>query len=150
MCNQMMQIGFMQHRDAGMLERGFIGKLVMRIVAELIYRDVILRCVEPARLLRERIHLSEPGERFNECSGIVGDAAPGGRQGRKERNPHQRTSSTENVPSDNGILASTGTRAASREKNTSTVRSLDGPLRVATMRSASIFCSPTWTVCVPV
>src|SRR5580692_6697808 len=119
MRDQVMEIGFMHHRDAGMLQRSLIREFVVRIIAELVHRAVMLRRVEMG-LLAERVDVYDFRERFQKRGGIVGDAAPGGRQGREKRNPHQRTSSTENVPSDSGILASSGTCALSWEKKTST------------------------------
>ena len=81
--SRMMEVRFVHHHDAGMLQRRLIDEIVMRVVAHLIDGDVVFRCVVGLRGARNDIEIDQRLERFDESFGVVGDPAARRRQGEK-------------------------------------------------------------------
>ncbi len=89
---QMMQVRLMHHDHARVLQRGLIRELVMRIIADLVQRDVEARGVEGRWRSRENFDIDEFRERFQQRSGIIRNAAFRRWQRRKISYPHDLAS----------------------------------------------------------
>ena len=86
--NQMVEIGLMQHGDTGRLDGLVVDKRMVRIIADLVERNVEAGRIEPACRLGEHRYLGLLVQRVQQCGRIVGDAALHRRQRREESQPH--------------------------------------------------------------
>ena len=86
--NQVMQVGFMHHHHAGMAQRGFVNETVVRVVPQVIKRDIEAGRIEGPVRIREDLQIHQGLQMFDQGFGIVGDAAAAGRQRGKERHAH--------------------------------------------------------------
>ncbi len=86
--NQVMQVRFVHHHHARMPQRGFIDEIVMRVVADLIERDIEVRRVESLRARWKRSPDRPAASAIRPGFGIIGDAAARGRQRREEGHAH--------------------------------------------------------------
>ncbi len=86
--NQVMQVRFVHHHHAGMPQRGFVNETVMRVVAQVIQRDVKAGWIERPVAIREDFQIHQGLQMFDQGFGIIGDPAAAGRQRREKRHAH--------------------------------------------------------------
>ena len=77
--HEVVEVGLMNHHDAGMLQRGFVTKVMVNVVADLIERDVEIGRLETLGLARERRHIGDAFHLVQERGGIISDPAFGRR-----------------------------------------------------------------------
>ena len=86
--NQVMQVGFMHHHHAWVPQRGFVNETVVRVISQVIQRDIEAGRIEGPVPIREDLQIHQGLQMFDQGFGIVGDAAAAGRQRGKERHAH--------------------------------------------------------------
>ena len=79
-----MQIGFVNHHHARMLERHLIAKIVIGVIANLIENYIERASVELCRLGRKHLYIRQLAQFIQQGGGVIGDSATGRRKRRKE------------------------------------------------------------------
>ena len=83
----MMQIGFVDHHHAGMIQRGLVTKVVINVVADLVQRHVKIGWLEMSGLGGEHLYVHQRLQFVEQSGGIIGNSAARRRQAERKRRP---------------------------------------------------------------